>query len=78
MFFKKIKKYIFLLFLSIFIIPSSVFAYSDRIIAGGQNIGMTLNSKGILIVGTYEVNNESPAQEAGLKTGDAITKINDI
>ena len=78
MFFKKFKKSIFLLFLSIFIIPSSAFAYSDRIVAGGQNIGMTLSSKGILIVGTYEVNNTSPAQEAGLKTGDSIIKINNI
>ena len=29
-----------------------------------------------LIVGTYEVNNTSPAKEAGLKTGDIIEKIN--
>ena len=76
MLFKKIKKSIFLLLLFLFIIPINVFAYSDRIIVGGQNIGITLNSKGILIVGTYEVNNASPAKEAGLKSGDIITKIN--
>ena len=76
MFFKKIKKSIFLLLLFLTIIPINVLAYSDRIIAGGQNIGISLNSNGILIVGTYEVNNTSPAKEAGLKTGDIIEKIN--
>ena len=76
MLFKKIKKSIFLLLLFLFIIPINVFAYSDKIIVGGQNIGISLNSKGVLIVGTYEVNGTSPAKEAGLKTGDIIEKIN--
>ena len=73
---KKFKKSIFLLLLFLFIIPINVFAYSDKIIVGGQNIGISLNSKGVLIVGTYEVNGTSPAKEAGLKTGDIIEKIN--
>ena len=72
----KIKKSIFLLLLFLFIIPANAFAYSDRIIAGGQNIGISLNSKGVLIVGTYEVNGTSPAEDADLKTGDIIEKIN--
>ena len=76
MLFKKIKKSIFLLLLFTFIIPINAFAYSDKIIAGGQNIGIALNSDGILIVGTYEVKDTSPAKEAGLKTGDVIEKIN--
>ena len=73
---KKLKKSFFLLLLFLFIIPINVFAYSDKIIVGGQNIGISLNSQGILIVGTYEVNGTSPAKEAGLKTGDIIKKIN--
>ena len=73
---KKFKKSIFLLLLFLFIIPINVFAYSDKIIVGGQNIGISLNSKGVLIVGTYEVNGTSLAKEAGLKTGDIIEKIN--
>ena len=73
---KKLKKSFFLLLLFLFIIPINVFAYSDKIIVGGQNIGISLNSQGILIVGTYEVNGTSPAKEAGLKTGDIIEKIN--
>ncbi len=77
MFFKKFKKLIYLLLLAYFIIPQSVLAYSDKIIASGENVGITLNANGVLIVGTYEINNEHPAQNAGLKKGDIIKKIND-
>ena len=73
---KKLKKSFFLLLLFLFIMPINVFAYSDKIIVGGQNIGIALNSSGVLIVGTYKVNDTSPAEEAGLKTGDIIEKIN--
>ena len=76
MFLKKFKKSIFVLLLLLTIIPINALAYSDRIIAGGQNIGISLKSDGILIVGTYDVNNTSPAQKAGLKKGDIIKKIN--
>lgn len=58
------------------IFPFNVFAYSDYILAGGQNIGIQLDSKGILIVGTYNVGNTDPAGDANLQTGDKITHIN--
>lgn len=77
MFFKKIKNTFFSLFLSILIIPTYALAYSDHIIAGGENIGIELNSAGIIVVGTYEVNGINPAKEAGLQNGDKIIKIND-
>ena len=77
MFFKKIKNSFFILLLSLTIIPYYVKAYSDYIIAGGENIGIELNSKGVIIVGSYEVNNTNPAKEAGLLNGDKIIKIND-
>mgnify|MGYP002286593215 FL=1 len=57
-------------------IPTYALAYSDYVIAGGENIGIELNSKGIIIVGTYSVNNNNPAKEAGLQNGDKIIKIN--
>ena len=57
-------------------IPFNVFAYSDYILAGGQNIGIQLNSNGILIVGTYEIGSENPAKDANLQVGDKITSIN--
>ena len=77
MFFKKLKKSFLLLLLSLFIMPFNILAYSDYIIAGGENIGIEINSKGVMIVGLYEVENTYPAKEAGLKIGDIITTIND-
>ncbi len=77
MFFKNFKKTVIVLLLSFFIIPINALAYSDKIIVGGENIGITLNSKGVLIVGVYDVDGQSPASEAGLKSGDVITTIND-
>lgn len=77
MFFKKIKNTFFLLFLSILIIPTYAFAYSDHVIAGGENIGIELNSSGVIVVGTYEVGGINPAREAELQNGDKIIKIND-
>lgn len=62
--------------LLIFIMPFHVFAYSDYIIPGGENIGIELNAKGVLIVGTYKINDSSPSVDAGLKLGDIITKVN--
>ncbi len=77
MFFKNFEKTIIMLLLSFFIIPINALAYSDKIIASGENIGITLNSNGVLIVGVYDVDGNSPATDAGLKTGDIITTIND-
>ena len=51
------KKFIlFLLGISIIITPFNVFAYSDQILLGGDNIGIHIDSKGILIIGFYKVN----------------------
>lgn len=77
MFFKKIKNKFLMLFL-LLSIPNTIFAYSDYIIAGGENIGISLYSNGVIIVGTYNVDGNSPAKEAGLNNGDKITKINNI
>lgn len=74
---KKIKKTCLTLLLSLFIIPINVFAYSDYIIAGGENIGIELKAKGIMVVGVYKVGNNYPASEAGIQVGDIITSIND-
>ncbi len=76
--FLKIKKSFKILLLLITLIPINIFAYSSYIIPGGENIGISINTKGILIVGTYEINNQNPAIEAGLKTGDIIKKVNNV
>ena len=57
--------------------PISILAYSDYIIPGGENIGIEIKSKGVMVVGLYEVNGKYIAKESGLKVGDIITKIND-
>lgn len=58
------------------VIPGSTLAYSDYIIASGDNIGIKLQSDGIIVVGSYDINGVDPATKAGLKAGDIITTIN--
>lgn len=68
-----------LLIFSIFLLtlfPSIVFAYSDKIILGGENIGIKINSKHVMVVGFYKVDDKYIGQDAGLEIGDLITKIN--
>ena len=65
-----------ILILFLLIIPHSAFAYSNYVIPGGETIGIEVNSKGILIVGFYKVDDKYIAKEAGFKLGDIITKIN--
>lgn len=76
MFFKKFKNLTLALLLTIYIIPQTILAYSKEIIASGETVGIKLNTSGILIVGSYEINNHNSLMEAGLKTGDIINKIN--
>lgn len=69
------KKKIILLVLSL-IFPISVYAYSDKIIPGGNTIGIKVNSKGVMIVGFYKVDGKYNKGTPELKTGDYIIKIN--
>ena len=71
---KKIKIKLLILLTS-FIMPISILAYSDYIIPGGENIGIEIKSKGIMVVGLYEVNGKFLTSD--LKVGDLIIKIND-
>lgn len=57
------------------IMPINVFAYSDRIILGGNNVGIEVHSKGIMVVGFYQVNKSYIGKEAGLELGDKIIKV---
>ena len=76
--FNKHKYLTFLLLLLVnVIVPLNVFAYSDYIIASGKNIGIELNSKGIIIVDTYKVLDKDPSYDAGLQAGDKIYSVND-
>lgn len=71
----KKKIIIFLSILSV-ILPFNVFAYSNYLIVGGENIGIDVKNNGILIIGFYKINNEY--NKNNLKIGDIIKKVNQI
>ncbi len=72
-------KKICILFLTIIALsPISVFAYSDKIILGGENIGINIQSDGILVVGFYKVDGKDIHSEPAIKTGDFILKVKDV
>ena len=72
---KKLKIFIISLLL---LVPINVFAYSDFIIPGGETLGIEINSKGIMVIGFYQINGKYNRGNPELKPGDYITKVNDI
>ena len=76
MFFKKFKNRTLIFLLTLFIIPQSIFSYSSKIIASGETVGIKLNTNGILIVDSYDINTHNAFKESNLKQGDIIVKIN--
>lgn len=78
MFLKNFKNKLLMILLVVTIImPISASAYSSEVIVGGENVGIEVNSKGVLIVGFYDIKGSSPGREAGLKMGDVILKVDD-
>lgn len=67
----------FLVFLLALLYIPSIYAYSDYVIVGGENIGIELKSKGVMIVGFYKVDDEYIASKSGLQLGDVITSVNE-
>ena len=61
--------------LLILLFPLNVFAYSNYVIPGGNNIGIEVKNDGIIIIGFYKINNRLNNND--LKIGDVITKISD-
>lgn len=70
---KRSKIYVFLITL---LMPFYALAYSDKIYVGGENIGINIKSEGIVIVGSYTVNNINNLKDSNLLIGDIIIKIN--
>ena len=64
------------IFIAFIILPFNVFAYSSKIIPGGETIGINVSSKGVLVVGFYKVNGKYNKGEPSLKEGDYILEIN--
>lgn len=71
------KLLIFIFLISIISVPNIVFAYTKKVVLGGENIGIKVNSNGVLVVGFYQIDGKNPAKAAGLRIGDRIIKIND-
>ena len=60
---------------SVFVIP----AFAEELVVGGQAVGIQISTEGVLVAGLSQVDSEaktfSPAEEAGVKKGDLIIKI---
>lgn len=74
---KKMSKLLVLWTFLLFIVPINIFAYSDYIIPGGDNVGIEVHSSGVLIVGFYKVDEVFIARDSGFLVGDSIIKVND-
>lgn len=59
------------------ILPINTYAYSNYVISGGETIGIEVNSKGVLVVGFYKIDDKYIARDAGFAVGDVILKVND-
>ena len=70
------KKFTLFLLSIYLLIPISVYAYSDYIMASGKNIGIELKSNNVIIVGAYNLGNYNALKETDLHLGDKIVKIN--
>lgn len=53
----------------------NVYAYSDKIVVGGENIGIHIESNGVLVVGFYKVNGKDVKSAPTLQVGDYIIKV---
>ena len=62
------------IFLILLLFPISVYAYSEYIIPGGNNIGIEIKNDGIIVIGFYKINNKYNTND--IKIGDVIVKIN--
>lgn len=68
----------FLLTLSlILIVPLNILAYSEKVIPGGENIGIEINSEGLIVVGFYKVDGKYIGSET-LQVGDIILSIEGV
>ena len=67
------KRKLLILFLTLFILPLNTLALSKYLVPGGMNVGINIQSNGILVVGFYDTKNS----KSNLEVGDMIVSIND-
>ena len=56
-------------------IPFNVFAYSTEVILGGQTIGIDIETKGVMVIGFYQINGKY--HKSDLTEGDIIVQVED-
>lgn len=66
------KRKLLILFLIFCMLPINTLAMSKYLVLGGENLGISIQNNGILIVGFYDCSTKS-----NLQIGDVITSIND-
>ena len=59
--------------LTIISFPFNVLAYSNKVIMGGQNVGININSNGVMVVGFYKINGVYNGSK--LMAGDYIYEV---
>ncbi len=79
----KFIKTAFLLLISCTILSKTSLAYCQSVIPIGKTVGITVKLSGVIVVNTAEFENSdgkicSPAEDAGIKSGDIILNINGI
>ena len=62
-----------LLFLILLMLPINIFAYSDKIIPGGNTLGIEVKNDGVIVIGFYKVNGKFNKND--FKVGDIIVKV---
>ncbi len=67
------KRIIISLFLSILMPISVVFAYTDKVYLGGENVGIEVKTDGVLVVGLYKIND---FVQNSVNPGDYIIEVN--
>lgn len=71
------KNKIFISFLLSILMPFSVvFAYTDKVYIGGENVGIEVKTNGVLIVGLYKINDSYIQNSSLIQPGDYIIEVN--
>ena len=70
--FKKFKNFMAIFIVATFIMPQSILAYSKYVVVGGENIGLQINNKGIIVAGFYKIGDVMPSKNSYLNKGDTI------
>lgn len=64
------------LILLVLLMPLNVLAYSSHVIPGGETLGISIKSNGVLVIGFYQINGKFNKGTPSIKVGDYITKVN--